>query len=395
MFFGDAGNGTVYQIPAGNMGAVPVSSDFNVPYGLATDREGALYVADTGKSFITKLSIIGFNLFYIYGTPVALGSGFNAPTGIAVDTSSGFIYVADNGNGLLKKMSPDGTTITTIGTGLVKPAGVALDAYGNLYIADNGDNTVKKIAAGSNTATVLASGFGNAFGISIDGGGNIYVADKSRGTIIQIPASGGSKVTVGSGFSGPASVFADDDGIDAGVLYVADTNHGRVYKITPKGGYYISPALPAGLNFDTATGIVSGTPTAVSPFTQYYVYAYNSAGNGWSNFAITVTAPPATMAAREANDAILVHQGLSPNGDGLNDVLKIDGLSAFPDNKLTIMNKGGAVVFEAKNYGHNISTFDGHSNKGQLQKPGDYFYLLEYKAGAQVKRKTGYILLKY
>jgi hypothetical protein len=59
------------------------------------------------------------------------------------------------------------------------------------------------------------------------------------------------------------------------------------------------------------------------------------------------------------------------------------------------MNKGGAVVFEAKNYGHNITTFDGHSNKGQLQKPGSYFYLLEYKAGAQVKRKTGYILLKY
>ncbi|MEO6631125.1 MAG: gliding motility-associated C-terminal domain-containing protein, partial [Mucilaginibacter sp.] len=76
-------------------------------------------------------------------------------------------------------------------------------------------------------------------------------------------------------------------------------------------------------------------------------------------------------------------------------VLKIDGLNAFPDNKLTIMSKDGAVVFEAKNYRNNIAAFDGHSNKGKLQKPGSYFYLLEYKAGAQVKRKTGYILLKY
>jgi len=391
MFFGDAGNGTVYQL----MGSVAVSSDFNAPYGLATDTEGALYVADAGKSSITKFSVTGFNFSYVYGPPVALGSGFNAPTGIAVDPSSGFIYVADNGNGLLKKMSPDGTTITTIGTGLVKPAGVALDAYGNLYVTDNGDNTVKKIAAGSNTATVFASGFRNPFGISIDGGGNIYVADKGLGTIVRVSASGSSKVTICSGFSGPTSVFAENIGFDAGVLYVTDTNRGRIDKITPVGGYYILPALPAGLHFNAVTGVISGTPTAVSSLTNYVVYAYNGSGVSWTTFRIVVNAPPGGLATQETSDGILVHQALSPNGDGLNDVLKIDGLNAFPDNKLTIMNKDGAVIFAAKNYGSNLAAFDGHSNKGKLQKPGDYFYLLEYKAGTQVKRKTGYILLKY
>jgi trimeric autotransporter adhesin len=97
-----------------------------------------------------------------------------------------------------------------------------------------------------------------------------------------------------------------------------------------------------------------------------------------------------------AADEVNVHQGVSPNGDGINDVLKIDGITQYPENTLTIMNRNGSVVYEAKGYDNQTKVFDGHSNKnGQMQLPGTYFFSLEYTVKGVSKRKTGYIVLKY
>ena len=96
------------------------------------------------------------------------------------------------------------------------------------------------------------------------------------------------------------------------------------------------------------------------------------------------------------DDVILVHQGISPNGDGINDFLVIDGILAYPDNKLSIMNRNGQLVFETKGYDNSNKIFDGHSNKtGQMQLPGTYFYQLEYTVKGVTKHKTGYLVMKY
>ncbi|MEO6630625.1 MAG: cadherin-like beta sandwich domain-containing protein, partial [Mucilaginibacter sp.] len=95
-------------------------------------------------------------------------------------------------------------------------------------------------------------------------------------------------------------------------------------------------------------------------------------------------------------DALTVHQNVSPNGDGNSDVLVIDGIAAYPDNKLQIMSRNGALVYEAKGYDNATKAFDGHSStNGKLQQAGTYFYSLEYKDGGETKRKTGFIVLKY
>nr|WP_197486688.1 cadherin-like beta sandwich domain-containing protein [Mucilaginibacter sp. L294] len=101
--------------------------------------------------------------------------------------------------------------------------------------------------------------------------------------------------------------------------------------------------------------------------------------------------------APAGDDGVVVHQGISPNGDGSNDFLYIEGISAYPGNKLSIMNTSGTLVFDAKDYGKDGNhVFDGHSNKnGALLKPGTYFYALEYQVDKQSKRKTGYIIIKY
>jgi gliding motility-associated-like protein len=96
------------------------------------------------------------------------------------------------------------------------------------------------------------------------------------------------------------------------------------------------------------------------------------------------------------NDGVMVHQGISPNGDGLNDFLLIDGLIAHPENKITILDRSGAVIFEAKGYDNATNVFNGHSSlNGKMQQPGTYFYSLDYVADGQNKHKTGYIILKY
>ena len=58
------------------------------------------------------------------------------------------------------------------------------------------------------------------------------------------------------------------------------------------GGFYISPALPAGLSFNTTTGIISGTSTLASPATNYTVTAYNMVGHTATMVNIAVVLPP-------------------------------------------------------------------------------------------------------
>ena len=96
------------------------------------------------------------------------------------------------------------------------------------------------------------------------------------------------------------------------------------------------------------------------------------------------------------DDGITIHQGVSPNGDGINDILVIDGLTSYPNNKLQIVNRDGAIVYEAEGYDNSSKTFDGHSSiTGKKLKAGTYFYSLDYKDGNEIKHKTGFILLKY
>ena len=115
--------------------------------------------------------------------------------------------------------------------------------------------------------------------------------------------------------------------------------------------------------------------------------------------AITTRSVDLPLAANDgqlAEDGIIVHQGVSPNGDGINDILVIDGITAYPENKLLIINRNGILVFESQGYDNSSKVFDGHSSQnGTMQLPGTYFYSLEYKVGKVTKHTTGFIILKY
>jgi feruloyl esterase len=88
---------------------------------------------------------------------------------------------------------------------------------------------------------------------------------------------------------------------------------------TSSGGavssYTVSPAIPAGLSLGSTTGVVSGTPTAVTTLASYTVTATNSAGSTTGTLTITVNDQPPTGLSYATPGAIYaVRSPITPNG---------------------------------------------------------------------------------
>ncbi len=252
---------------------------FEFPYGVAVDSSGNVYVADSGNDTIRQITPTGVvttlaGLAGNQGSADGMGSAarFNLPTGVAVD-NSGNVYVADYNNFTIRKVTPAGVVTTLAGfagswggadgTGsdarFNQPSGVAVDSQGNVYVADDFNFTIRKITPagvastlaglpgirGSSDGTGSAARFLYPFGVAVDSGGYLYVADSSNDTIRQItpgglvttlagsPGLGGSADGTGSAarFNLPYAVAVDS----SGNVYVADWNNITVRKVTPAG----------------------------------------------------------------------------------------------------------------------------------------------------------------
>ncbi|MCC7288710.1 MAG: hypothetical protein IT503_21240 [Burkholderiaceae bacterium] len=215
-----AGEGGVF----GSADGVGTAARFSNPQGLAIDGADNLYVADTGNQTIRKITPAGVVTTLAgqareFGFADGTGSAarFNGPRGIASDTL-GDVYVADSSNQVIRRITPDGVVTTIAGAPGVAgsqdgaaaaarfkdPPGIAVDAAGNLYVADQGNHTIRKItpdgvvstiaglagAAGYADGSGSAARFNNPEGIAVDAAGNVYVADRGNSAIRRITPAG-------------------------------------------------------------------------------------------------------------------------------------------------------------------------------------------------------------
>ena len=258
---------------------------FSSPRGLTIDSSGNLYVADTYNCMIRKVTPAGV-ASTIVGAPVAGGNGcvdgkagearFYDPEGVAID-SQGNIYVADTGNGVIRKVTPSLDVTTLAGTRpsaaaadgpgpkarFWHPDSLAVDPSGNIYVADTYNLTVRKVApAGTVTTfagqaqTWAGEGFqGNGTNIlldsgrslpdavlcvAVDGAGNVYAACSgiqpdiysSDGYILKFDSNGNPTLLANlGGMAVPNGITVDS----AGNVYVSATGESKLYKVTPQG----------------------------------------------------------------------------------------------------------------------------------------------------------------
>ena len=105
-------------------------------------------------------------------------------------------------------------------------------------------------------------------------------------------------------------------------------------------------------------------------------------------------APVTVTLTVTGSEPVSVHKALSPNGDGVNDVLQIDGIEAYPDNRVVIVDRNGQVLYDVRGYDNSQVAFNGRVG-GKAIPAGTYFYLVEVKVNGKWEPYKGYFILKY
>lgn len=76
------------------------------------------------------------------------------------------------------------------------------------------------------------------------------------------------------------------------------------------------------------------------------------------------------------NCDVIIYNGFTPNGDGVNDFFVIENIDKYPNNKVHIFNRWGNKIYNTVNYNNSNNHWDGKNNNGQAVTSGTYFYIL-------------------
>jgi sugar lactone lactonase YvrE len=265
------------------------------------------------------------------------------PTGVAVD-KMGNLYIADEYNNRIRMVSANTGIITsvvgntccaTLGDGgpattayVSYPSDVAVDGSGNLYIADRGNGRVRRVAANTGVITTVAgngdpgtSGDGGLataaevfpMGLALDGVGNLYISG-APGSIRMVAANSGIITSVaGIGYCG----FSGDGGSatlaqlcismglaldQSGSLYIADTYNNRIRKVA----FGAQAATPG---FSLAAGTFTGTQALTISDTTANVTIYYTIDGSTPTKNSSVYSGPITISSTETVNAIAVAAG--------------------------------------------------------------------------------------
>lgn len=300
-------------------GIAATTANLNNPSSVAVDLSGNVYIADFANQRIRKVTAATGTITTIAGTgsygyggdgSAATTALFSYPTGIAVD-SSGNVYIVDQGNVRIRKVTAATGIISTIaGTGtsgyngdgiaattaqLFYPNGIALDAAGNIYIADEDNQRIRKVTVSSGLISTIAgtgtpgyNGDGIAAtaakisyptGVALDSTGNIYIVDKNNNSIRKVTVATGMISTI----AGSAATYGyNGDGIVAtsallwnpygvavdsnGNVLIVDQYNNRVRKVTIATGLISTIAGTSGGAGYNGDGIPATSAQLYNPY---------------------------------------------------------------------------------------------------------------------------------
>jgi len=248
-------------------------AQFNLPWGVAVDANGNVYVGDTSNCTIRRITPAGMVSTFA-GTPGVRGyadgigsaAQFFYPAGLAVD-GSGNVYVADEDNFAIRKITPDGVVTTLAGSPLGGgevdgtgsavqfdlPTGVAVDGSGNVYVADNQNSSIRRVTPSGVVTTVAGKqphppwsnpGYADGIGyaaqfeepknVAVDASGNVFVTDSTNDTIREVTLN-----RVVTTLAGVATVSGSTDGIGAAAGFSLPWG----IAVDSKGTLYIGDAV--------------------------------------------------------------------------------------------------------------------------------------------------------
>jgi hypothetical protein len=258
------------------------------------------------------------NINTIAGNGVAAFSGdggqataaeLNTPSGVAVD-ASGNIFIADQYNNRIRKVTPGGVISTVVGNGtagytgdggaataaeLDRPCAITLDKSGNMYIADYINNCVREVTAAGIISTIAGNGVGGGGlggdggpataatislpgGVAVDNHGNLYIGQYYNSIIRKVNTSGIISTVAGNGTAGYSG--------DGGQATAAELNSCSTLWVDTLGNMYISDDLNNRIRKVNTSGIIS-----------------TIAGNGTAGFS--GDGGPATAAELDRSDAVV------------------------------------------------------------------------------------------
>ncbi|WKK22294.1 NHL repeat-containing protein [Streptomyces olivoreticuli] len=258
---------------------------------------------------------------YVADGGPAAGTNLNYPRGVVVD-SAGNLYICDQNNHRVRKVSPNGIITTVAGNGtagfvsdggpalgtpLNTPLGLAVDGARNLYIADYGNHRVRKVTPNGIITTVAGNGqagfvsdggpavatkLSSPHGVAVDAAGNLYIADYGNHRVRKVTPNGIITTVAGNGqagfvsdggpaiatkLNGPTGVAVDA----AGNLYIGEWSGQRVRKVDTNGiittvagngvAGYISDGGPA-----VATRLYTPGSVAVDAAGSLYIADYSN-----------------------------------------------------------------------------------------------------------------------
>jgi uncharacterized protein (TIGR03437 family) len=317
--------------------------------GLAVDSAGNLYIADEGHNRIRKVDVSTGIITTVAGngTPGHSGDGGPAtsaqlqePLGVAFDKAGNF-YIADSNS--VRKVDTSGKITTVAGGALtatpgdggpatsagIIPRGVAIDAAGNIFVSDFLTNAVREVNTKGiiNTVAGVPGGsgssgdggpaasalFGGIYGVAVDSAENLYISDFGNYRLREVnaagiitTAAGGPSRTLGDG-GPPTSAYLQpsDVAVDsAGNYYIADYVNNRVRKVTvgAKAPGLLSAA--SSLYFSLGVAVNSSpNPETIDVYTLgavpllFTVKASTATGGNWLTTIQTSGTTPALITA--------------------------------------------------------------------------------------------------